>query len=256
MDPDSQTPPPPSFGSARPPLSRISSWQRVSPVIPGEANVPHHSPPGNQVVGTTPRSSRSSFALEGQSEPRSGMAQISPEMWDAMRRFMEAGGYEGMKKRIVEEGASLFSLGSCSRPANSGTVGEQLKNGDSDGDSIGSATSPPPPPPTFSGHPPSLRPGFQIPPQPSGPSLPHTPPASPHHKPAACPASGKMSPGSVPPPPLARPRQPGREAGLSPVDKCWGELFDVNGKATKRLGQVLRGLASYLVSSLGHLFPA
>ncbi|MBE3045084.1 hypothetical protein IMZ48_21525 [Candidatus Bathyarchaeota archaeon] len=60
-----------------------------------------------------------------------------------------------------------------------------------------------------------------------------------------------MPPSSGPPPPLARPRQPSREPDLSPVDKCWGELFDANGKATKRLGQVLRGLASYLVSSPG-----
>lgn len=37
-------------------------------------------------------------------EPRSVMGQLTPEMWDAMRKFIEVGGYEGMKKRIIEEG--------------------------------------------------------------------------------------------------------------------------------------------------------
>lgn len=55
-------------------------------------------------MATTPRSSRPSFGLEGLSEPRSGLGQLTPEMLDAMRKFMEVGGYEGMKKRIVEEG--------------------------------------------------------------------------------------------------------------------------------------------------------
>lgn len=35
------------------------------------------------------------------------MGQLTPEMWNAVRKFMEAGGYEGMKKQIVEEGESL-----------------------------------------------------------------------------------------------------------------------------------------------------
>ena len=35
------------------------------------------------------------------------MGHVTPEMWAAMKKFTEAGGYEGMKKRIVEEGAFL-----------------------------------------------------------------------------------------------------------------------------------------------------
>lgn len=38
------------------------------------------------------------------------MGQLTPEMWDAVRKLMEAGGYEGMKQRIVEEGESLAFL--------------------------------------------------------------------------------------------------------------------------------------------------
>ena len=57
-------------------------------------------------MATTPRSSRPSFPLNNLSEPRSGLGQLTPEMLDAMRKFMEVGGYEGMKKRIVEEGES------------------------------------------------------------------------------------------------------------------------------------------------------
>ena len=132
---------------------------------------------------------------------------------------------------------------------NSDIVGEQLKNGDSDGDSMGRSPSPPPPPPAaFSSRAPP-RPGSQMPPHPSGPSLPHTPPASPHQKPQANHAASRMPPSSGTPPSMAQRRQSsGREADCNPVDKTWGELFDANGKATKRLGQVLRGLANYLVS--------
>jgi hypothetical protein len=35
---------------------------------------------------------------------------------------------------------------------------------------------------------------------------------------------------------------------LSPVDQQWGSLFNIDGKPTQRLGQVLRGLANYIVS--------
>ncbi|CAI4217309.1 unnamed protein product [Parascedosporium putredinis] len=38
--------------------------------------------------------------------------------------------------------------------------------------------------------------------------------------------------------------------GLSIVDRRWGELFDKNGNATPRLGQVLRGIAKYLISEV------
>lgn len=38
------------------------------------------------------------------------MSQPTPEMWDAMRKLVEAGGYEGMMRRIVEEGESLAFL--------------------------------------------------------------------------------------------------------------------------------------------------
>ena len=104
---------------------------------------------------------------------------------------------------------------------------------------MGSSPNPPPPPP----HPPSF-PGH-----PSGPSLPHTPPASPNQRPQACPPSIRTVPSSGPPPPPAQRRQSRvPETDMHPIDKSWGQLFDANGKATKRLGQVLRGLASYLVS--------
>ena len=33
----------------------------------------------------------------------------------------------------------------------------------------------------------------------------------------------------------------------SPLDKTWGRLFDVDGRATPRLGQFLRGLANHIV---------
>lgn len=46
------------------------------------------------------------------------MGQLTPEMWEAVRKLMEAGGYEGMKKRIVEEGESLAFLGRLTRPSN------------------------------------------------------------------------------------------------------------------------------------------
>jgi hypothetical protein len=36
---------------------------------------------------------------------------------------------------------------------------------------------------------------------------------------------------------------------LSPIDQKWGQLFDDRGHATKRLEQVLRGLATYIVSA-------
>lgn len=35
---------------------------------------------------------------------------------------------------------------------------------------------------------------------------------------------------------------------LSAVDQKWGKLFDDRGEPTARLGQVLRGIANYLVS--------
>lgn len=82
---------------------------------PGADIPPPPAPPtsGKFTRGDTrassPRSSRSSFVLDdgSPSGPRSSMGHVTPEMWDAMKKFTEAGGYEGMKKRIVEEGAFL-----------------------------------------------------------------------------------------------------------------------------------------------------
>lgn len=36
---------------------------------------------------------------------------------------------------------------------------------------------------------------------------------------------------------------------LSTIDQKWGKLFESDGKPTQRLGQFLRGLANYIVSS-------
>lgn len=38
---------------------------------------------------------------------------------------------------------------------------------------------------------------------------------------------------------------------LSTIDQKWGRLFDSDGLPTKRLGDVLRGLANHIVSSYG-----
>ena len=38
------------------------------------------------------------------SEPRSGNGVFTPDMLSEVRKFMDAGGYEGMKRRILEEG--------------------------------------------------------------------------------------------------------------------------------------------------------
>ena len=68
---------------------------------------PHPPPAGVEPDPTSPRSSHSSFVLDGRPEPWPATGQLTPEMWDAVRMFMEAGGYEGMKKKIVEESESL-----------------------------------------------------------------------------------------------------------------------------------------------------
>ena len=86
---DGQPPPPPPF--ARPPVSRISSWQRVSPPGAGSMAPPPPPPPGPPHSGNP-------------SEPRSGNGVFTPDMLSEVRKFMDAGGYEGMKRRILEEG--------------------------------------------------------------------------------------------------------------------------------------------------------
>ncbi|KAM0352962.1 hypothetical protein ACHAPU_001846 [Fusarium lateritium] len=52
-------------------------------------------------------------------------------------------------------------------------------------------------------------------------------------------------PPSRPPPPVPTPTSQG--PSLSAVDMKWGTLFDDKGEPTERLGQVLRGIANYLV---------
>jgi len=48
---------------------------------------------------------------------------------------------------------------------------------------------------------------------------------------------------------VSKPSSPTRSVPqLSPIDEKWGQLFDDRGGATKRLEQVLRGLANYIVS--------
>lgn len=54
-------------------------------------------------------------------------------------------------------------------------------------------------------------------------------------------------------PPATRseaPEPPEQGNALSAVDQTWGMLFDDRGEPTARLGQVLRGIANYLVSFL------
>lgn len=49
------------------------------------------------------------------------------------------------------------------------------------------------------------------------------------------------------PPRAEVPEMDANSAGLSAVDVKWGRLFDDNGAPTARLGQLLRGIANYLV---------
>ncbi|SPO03411.1 uncharacterized protein DNG_06094 [Cephalotrichum gorgonifer] len=170
-------------------------------------------------------------------------------MMDMIVEFLKAGGYEGVKNRIVEE------------------VREQLKSDNSDRESLGSSPSPPPPRTGFSrAPPPSEKPASRTSGRkqedsfsksapfssrsPSGPSLPQTPPASPRQRPQDGRPGGTAPSGAATPQSYQAQAKPAedRESKLSPVDKSWGDLYDANGRATKRLGQVLRGVANYLIS--------
>lgn len=94
---DDQPPPPPHF--VRPPVSRISSWQRVSP--PSASSMAPPPPPPPPPHSGDP------------SEPRSGNGVFTPDMLSEVRKFMDAGGYEGMKRRILEEGELLHHHVPC-----------------------------------------------------------------------------------------------------------------------------------------------
>lgn len=87
---ENQPPPPPPF--ARAPMGRNSSWQRVS--APGAGSM---APPPPPPPSSPPHNG-------GPSEPRSGNGVFTPDMLSEVRKFMDAGGYEGMKRRILEEG--------------------------------------------------------------------------------------------------------------------------------------------------------
>ncbi|KAF4458550.1 hypothetical protein FALBO_14719 [Fusarium albosuccineum] len=90
----------------------------------------------------------------------------------------------------------------------------------------------------------------------------HTPNQSPQHSPKSRPSVRFSDRGPVilnerPPQPATRPAEvppvsktEPKERGvtLSAVDLKWGKLFDDKGEPTARLGQVLRGIANYLVA--------
>lgn len=108
-------PPPPSssppiYTQGRPFLCRQTSWHRPSPTNATGAIPPPPPPddwiPDDDSIGPESlRSCRSSLRLdEDPAEPRSGMDHIPPEMWDEIQKLLGAGGIEGLKKRIVEEG--------------------------------------------------------------------------------------------------------------------------------------------------------
>ncbi|PKS06930.1 hypothetical protein jhhlp_005526 [Lomentospora prolificans] len=227
-------PPPPPLSPMchRPSLGRQPSWHRTSnPASTPPPPPPESWVPGDEYIAAEElRGNHFNFTMDEEfAPPQPNYNQVTPEMWEEFRKFIKGGGVEGLTQKVVEE------------------VGERLKNSDSDRSSSSTGStraSSPSSDTTFSTSPTSYSHSFS-----SSPKL------SPNQRDSFFPKPAKF-PGSIPrgssfphTPPASPPQRPQGD-GLSIVDRRWGELFDKDGKATKRLGQVLRGVANYLISQV------